>query len=143
MAVIKDIEVTVKVKGQALQEYDGIDQDELGSAGYNGNFSQAPTTKGDHTYRIIPDLISKYIEAQSGACFSIHYQVSKSFPTTFDTLSFMTYVDGTCIESRLLWMTTTELEGQYWRIECDGITAATQSGTTVKPFMFNEIELGL
>ena len=79
MVVIHDIEVTVQVDGQNLQEYDD-DEDEVAT----------------------PNEIAKYIQAISNAKFAISIKLLDGFKFASDALVFKVYVDGVLVIEPIL-----------------------------------------
>ena len=78
MAILNNISVTVDVDDEPLQEYDDNDHDE-------GR----------------PNTVSKYIEATSGARFSLHYKLKHRFKFTSPVLSFDSCIGGVFVEGML------------------------------------------
>lgn len=71
MAILNNISVTADVDDEPLQEYDDNDHD-----------------KGR------PHTVSKYIEAKTGARFSLYYKLKKKFKFTSSVLYFKSRIDG-------------------------------------------------
>lgn len=137
MAILKDIEVTIEVDGQPLQEYDEIDEgdpENLSSAIQDSEDSDEAPNDG------MPHLMSKYIEATSGARFAIKFVVPKSFKTISETLFFECYLDGSVAEDWLETMRKEELKHDIWRLVVKGSSRETRTGRVLRPFMFNKIK---
>ncbi len=130
MAVLKGIEITIHVDGQALQEYDDIYEDD----------DQDSTDQRDHDR--MPYLMTKYIEATSGARFAIKVVVPKSAKALLGALSFALSLDGFPIESHDMFMPMKlpKLERGVWSRSKDGSTKKTMTGIVKRPFMFSDIK---
>lgn len=121
MAILEGIEVTIEVDGQPLQEYDEIDE-------------------GGHPNDSLPLLMSKYVEATSGARFAIRAVVPKSFKALSDALSFKYYLDGSHVEDELMTMRPSELKRNIWEEVTEGSSKESKTGCVLRPFIFNEIQ---
>ncbi len=130
MAIIKGIDITIHVNGQALQEYDDSfvdgDQDSKNQREWDGT----------------PYLLTKYVEATSGARFAINAVVPKSAKTSADALKFALVLDGIPINdnNQFMPMRLPDLEDGFWSLLIDGITTETKTGTIVRPYMFSDIK---
>jgi hypothetical protein len=130
MAILKGIEVTIRVNGHALQEYD--DSFEEGD--------QNSSNQDDHDG--MPYRVSKHIEATSGARFAINVIVPKSAKALLGALTFELSLDGLPVQSHDMFMALKrpDLENGIWSRSKDGSTKVTSSGTVKRPFMFSDIK---
>lgn len=120
MAILGKITAEVLVGGQALQEYedDDMEQDD-------------------------PKLAVKYIEATSGANFTIRVSIPRSFKITSDAISLEVHLDGICVEAVLLDDDHFEMarssfchlfQGAEWEVDGEWFR---------QPFYFRDILLGM
>lgn len=130
MAILKGIEVTIRVNGHALQEYD--DSFEVGD--------QNSSNQDDHDG--MPHRVSKHIEATSGARFAINVVVPKSAKALLGALSFKLSLDGHPVQSHDMFMALMPLELKHgiWSHSKDGSTKMTSIETVKRPFMFSDIK---
>lgn len=130
MAVLKGIEITIQVNGQALQEYDDISEDD----------DQGST--GQRNHDSMPYLMTKYIEATTGARFAIDVVVPKSVKVFTDALKFALLLDGSPAKSNgiLMSMRLKKIKNGIWSRCEDGPTKETRSGIVKRPFMFSDIK---
>ena len=130
MAVLKGIEITVQASDQALQEFDDIVEDD-----------QSGTYQHDHQSGM-PHLVSKYIEATSGARFTIKAVVPNSVKESSDALTIDISVDGSRVEKSTFQMRLSEMVDGIWAYNLRGSRKVTEAGTVRRPWMFSEIKCG-
>ena len=113
MAVIKRIEVTVRVNKNNLHEFNDED-------------SHPDTTS-----------ISKYIEASSGVRFEIIAIVPSSYKFASNALGFEASLDGNLVERGLVF------EHQYhnYVYTFRGVTRLSDSGWEIRPYRFAQINI--
>jgi len=103
MAILKDlpgVQVSIFVNGQELHKYDDPDDDENNPA---------------------PDSVTKFIEAECGAEFSIRVDLKEEAKTAYKgddptdhSLRFAVYVDGEWQESKLYDFDNMPMTGFIW-----------------------------
>ena len=140
MAVIKGIEVTIQVDGQALQEYDDIDGESPGSLTQGSSISESEDEDQESATFTIPMLTSNYVEAVSGARFTINRVIPESFKKVSDAVSFRVYRDGVFVQKNIMGMRFSQLRDESWSGLIDGSRQETKSGTLLRPFTFDEIK---
>ncbi|KAK0514523.1 hypothetical protein JMJ35_003140 [Cladonia borealis] len=116
MAILKEIEVVIRVNGQELKEYDDEDAS-------NDNESS----------------VSKYVEATSGAQFQIATTAPRSYQFSSDALLMKIYVDGVYVEGSLLRKKDAGWT-RGWDQYHDGPRRFDGDRWEVKPFKFMEIK---
>ncbi|KAA6410322.1 MAG: hypothetical protein FRX48_05743 [Lasallia pustulata] len=79
MAILHDVEVTISAKGNKLPEYDD-DAEEPGPS----------------------NMVTKYIEALTGANFQIHYNIKPMFRLKSSAMSIDVIIDGEYMDSHIL-----------------------------------------
>ncbi len=130
MAILKGIEVTIRVNGHALQEYD--DSFEEGD--------QNSSNQDDHDG--LPYRVTKHIEATTGARFAINTIVPKSAKALLDSLHFELSLDGHPVQSDDMFMALRpqHLVHGIWSRCKDGSTKTTSIETVKRLFMFSDIK---
>ena len=115
MAILQNVEVTVEVGGQSLEEYNDDDDVE----------------QGQHA-------ASKFIEAVSNAKFAIGAKVCNNFKFITDGLEFHIYLEGQRAAGMLLGeKKATRREG----ITC-GQTILEDKDWKLRPFQFVDAKIG-
>ena len=122
MAILKGIEASIIIGGKALTEYDDEDTGDGGS---------------DHTSEV-----SKYIEAVSGAEFSISITVPKSYKFKANALSFRLILDGVWVKSRFCREATLKNLRTDWHTTTAGSNVKNDEGWYLRPFRFDDIKIG-
>ena len=122
MAILKEIEASVIIDGNALTEYD--DEDTLDES-------------SEHTSEV-----SKYIEAVSGAEFSIGLTVPKSYNFRGDALSFKTSLDGVYVESTFCREAKLKNLREDWHKTVAGSEVKNGTQWYLRPFKFGDIKIG-
>lgn len=130
MAIFKDVEITIQVEGQALREYDDTDEDDQKEVAQRNDAHDAPL------------LMSKYVEAVSGARFAISVVVPQSVKAFSDALGFELLVNGLPVGSKDMFMSMRlpNLENGVWSRCKEGSTKVTKAGTVMRPFVFSDIK---
>jgi hypothetical protein len=117
MAILPDcpgLKVHVFVQGRHVQEYD------------DDNEEDPP-----------PKAVTKYVEAQSGANFSVVATFKAPFSTQHDVMMRVT-IDG---KNMAKWLCRRrELSNKV--VECEGIRRETQEGWVKQRFCFAELDIG-
>lgn len=122
MAILKGLEASVIIDGKALTEYD--DEDAL---------DESPDQTSE---------VSKFIEAVSGAEFSISITMPKSYNFVGNAISFELSLDGVrvwvcvCREARYK-----ELR-EDWHVTIAGPQVKKGEEWYLRPFKFNDIKIG-
>ena len=119
MAIIGKMEVEVLVGGAALHEYEDNEMDNED-----------------------PNLVVRYIEANSGAPFSIKNYVPGSYELTSDAVSFHIVLDGKWTTGRLLRKVNSSKEGS-WETIVAGINKNGFHNGSLRPFIFSEVARGV
>lgn len=141
MAIIKDIEVTVEVNEQPLQEYECADDDDNCE---DSDHDDGP--EGDEQAVTLEDrmpyVASKYIEASSNTSFTIKMVVPELVKSIADALYSKICIDGVHVraESNLLAMRDRKKKDGVWMHRARGAGKETKQGMLVKPFLFTEIK---
>ena len=122
MAILKGIDVTVRVNEQPLHEYNDDEDD-------NGE----------------DNAITRYVEATSGAQFSIDYEASASFKLVTDVVAVEFRLDGglvdTAIHRKEKLSNYRSLDGS-WSSAFYGTREPVGKGWRMRPFIFEEIAIG-
>jgi hypothetical protein len=121
---IKGIEVTVRVDGQALQEYD--DDEIKVEPGEVGEYQASRT-------------VSKYIEAAGDKEFSIHMSIGSPYKMDCPALYFATFVDGVELPSPVCTKTRYQ-SGNSLDTKIEGVKSGPHGRTILKPFKFSSIK---
>lgn len=90
MAVLKSvrgIQVTVRVDGKALEEYE------------DDEFEAVPGEVGDYQ---ASRTVAKYIESCTGKNFDMKFKVDEEYKFDSPNITFSTYVDGTKVHTRIV-----------------------------------------
>ena len=111
MVVIKKIEVTIRVDGQDLHEYNDSIHEPRG-----------PTEQ------------TRYIEVSTGKRFKIHAGILRRFMSRTDCLQFSVFLDGRYVDN-FLWDSEDECDDIIY----DGISNEDQAEWHTKPLMFSNI----
>ena len=120
MAIALQIEVSVHVNGQQLQEFDDNDDD-------------------DDCIVMNSEMVTKYIEAISDATFEIGIKISYSYSHTSDAIRFAIFVDGRYVE-QVTWQVSNLLAcGRDMKYLCKGPRKRDGKGCSMRPFSFCEI----
>ena len=119
MAILKDIEVVIRVNGQELKEYDDED-----------------ASNDDES------SVSKYVEATSGAEFQILTSAPKLYRFSSDAVAIKIYMDGAYVDDALFSKEDAGWTGA-WKKSFDGARRFDGSRWKVKPFKFIEIKAGM
>lgn len=128
MAIIKGINVTVQVNEQDLKEYDDLDEE---------HDAEQPGLEDSMLY-----MNSKYIEATSGAHFSINTIVLNSTKGLAQGLNLEYIVDGVSVGHEFMILKQSELEDGIWSCCSEGPSRVTKAGEEViRPYMFSEISI--
>ena len=122
MAILKEIEASVIIDGKALTEYDDEDTRDENSD---------PTSE-----------VSKYIEAVSGAEFSISTTVPKSYNFVGNAIAFQLRLDGVWVAGQLLRKAVLENMRKDWHMIIAGSEAKNGEGWYLRPFKFDDIKIG-
>lgn len=122
MAILKGIEASVVIDGKALTEYD--DEDTLGES-------------SDHTSEV-----SKYIEAVSGAKFSISITVPKSYNFVKDAITFRLSLDGVWVWTLLCRKARLKNMREDWHESIAGSKEKCGDEWHLRPFKFEDIKIG-
>ncbi|MCJ1279957.1 hypothetical protein MMC21_007782 [Puttea exsequens] len=121
MAILKGIDVTVRVNEQPLHEYNDDEDD-------NGE----------------DNAITRYVEATSGAQFSIDYEASASFKLVTDVVAVEFRLDGglvdTAIHRKEKLSNYRSLDGS-WSSAFYGTREPVGKGWRMRPFIFEEIAI--
>ena len=122
MTILKGIEASVIIDGKALAEYDDEDTRD---------------DKSDPTSEV-----TKYIEAVSGAEFSINVTMPKSYDFVGNALAFKFSLDGVrvwiwlCREAKLKDLR------EDWHVTIAGLQVKNGEEWYLRPFKFNDIKIG-
>ena len=139
MAILKDIEVTIQVDGENIQEYDDFEGEDDRPNGSQANTSCAGETNAK-LKKGMPYTVTKYIEAISGARFTIKTRVSEVFGRFSKALLCRYYLDGIRADEALLSLNQERKKDACWVRISKGTKESTNQGSTLRPFMFSEIK---
>ena len=121
MAILKEIEVVIRVNGQELKEYDDED-----------------ASNDDES------SVSKYVEATSGAEFQVVTSAPISYQFSSDALAIKIYLDGVYVENGLVLKEHVRgLCAWQWQRTFHGAKSFDGNRWELKPFKFVEIKAGM
>ena len=122
MAILKGIEASVIVDGKALAEYD--DEDTL---------DESPDQTSE---------VSKYIEAVSGAEFSISITVPRSYNFVGNAIALEPSIDGVCVHNRLCREAILKNLREDWHMIIAGSRVKNGEKWYQRSFKFDDIKIG-
>ena len=122
MAILKGVEASVLIDGKALTEYDDEDTRDENSD---------PTSQ-----------VSKYIEAISGAEFSISVTMPRSYNFVGDAVKFELRLDGVCVFTWLCREVGFKDLRKDWHGTIAGHLAKNGEEWYLRPFKFDDIKIG-
>ena len=117
MTVFENLEISIQVNEQNLQEYEDITGEQA------------------------PREISRYVEARSGAPFVVKITVPSEFEVTADGLLFQVLVDGFSIQETL-YMPKPERKSQSYDKIVRGKEYEEDGLWKLRPLSFSEIKEG-
>jgi len=112
-------EVTIRVNGVALQEYQDA-------------YEAEPDT---------PDRITRYVQATSGAKFDIFFKRQQGFQLPNHEISVDIILDGHCVEKQLILKT--QLDSPHFTRRVYGALRGSNGNYRLHPFMFSELDIGM
>ncbi|KAA8575013.1 hypothetical protein MFRU_002g03550 [Monilinia fructicola] len=124
MAVLKSvrgIQVTVRVDGKALEEYE------------DDEFEAVPGEVGDYQ---ASRTVAKYIESCTGKNFDMKFKVDEEYKFDSPNITFSTYVDGTKVHTRIVARNNSFPREKTLK----GVNIESKNGLVfLKPFHFSNI----
>ena len=119
MAILHDVEVTISAKGNKLPEYDD-DAEEPGSS----------------------NMVTKYVEAVTGADFKIYYTIKPMFRLKSSGVSIDVMIDGEYMDSHVLLRNEElkHLSRVPWGGSFNGTMRTQNHSWTLQAFSFAEIK---
>jgi hypothetical protein len=119
MAILKPFECTVEVDGVPLEEYEDEDTE------------QANTTT----------LLTKYVEAISGANFSLKFTVQPGWTMKADYIAWYVYLDGTLVTGGVVPSESYDGDRSY-TTQKSGALSGAGDNWTIRKYKFADITTG-
>ena len=142
MGVIQNATVFIQIDENPIKEYpasrveDGLETNSL------DNRQWGPPDKSTALTAGMPYRETKYIEAISGAFFSIHIAMAERAKAVADIFRIKIYVDGSYVAWKTLSSLDRRAQDGFWFRDIRGTSEYTDNSKSMKPFYFGELSIG-
>ena len=140
--MIHNVTVSIQIDGNPMQEFPAPRGEGNPETSTLDNREWGPADRSTALTAGMPYRDTKYIEAVSGAFFSIHIAMAECAKAVADIFRIKIYVDGSYAAWKTLSSLDRRAEDGFWSRLIRGSSEYTENVKSMKPFYFAELSIG-